>query len=147
MAQTVTVQWLQQLMSDICYVWLCCHVDGSHLATSLVWTNEVTFQRSPIISTIGQSFWSFQLFEIRSLMAALRTYVLPHRRLSTWLFNHFCLSSCCQNLPCGDSWDVLPLFHGILVYVITFCTKSSKNQTIMDGTYIPNADSTYSIQK
>jgi len=30
---------------------------------SLLWTNEATFQRSSIINTIGQPFWSFQLFE------------------------------------------------------------------------------------
>lgn len=56
-------------------------------------------------------------------------------KIINWLFNHFCLSSCCQNLPCGDSRDVFSLFHGILVYVITFCMKSSKNQAIMDSTY------------
>lgn len=148
MVQTFTVQLLQQIMSDtrICYVRLCCQVDGSHLATYHLF--------GPMKQHFRGHQLSIPLVNHSSLFSCLKKVphgssqnILPHRRLSTRLFNNFCLSNCCQNLPCGDSWDVFSLFHGILGYVITFCMKNSKNQAIMDGTYIPNTDSTYSIQK
>jgi hypothetical protein len=143
--QTFTVQCLQQLKSDICYTWLCCHIDGSHLATyHLFGPMKQHFRGYQLSIPLFNHSGLFGCWK-SSLTAALGKYCHVrdcHHDCSTiFVFLVVAKTSHVETL------SMFSLLHGILVYVITLCMKSSKNQTIMEGTNIPNADSTYSTLK